>query len=689
MASRRSDRRSGTSLFSISSKSAKYKGAVVTPHEFGSGLMSERGYDSDAQFISTPTHVADNVKAATSIGRKGVHPAQPHRNEGNSLFAKDEKCPLYQHTEASLSSPEHEGWSPQAMHGFFISHEPKVQSPKAKGSPRPSARLNNEATPRENNANCGPVPFASASAASLNLFDGKDIIPPTLQEQPGSPGRGSDMPDHPLNLVSTSTEHSSELLITKRRQRHQVSISEDQSIHLTDLNISKMLASASTSPRILSSSQSIYENPHGSNSGTWTAQYQGGSLGSPTRILTPVWDGGVLKLGVQDARQASSCYSPRTSSASADVPANIEKTNMNQNNRDISRSRTPFAALSPNASSRSVPFSETHVPSLDRGSLGKTDALKSRFTEQFDLNRSITSLGSVAMSNGITSPRKVSIGWMSGGRRLGYGYTVVDGDKDETAEKDSGKASSTREESSTRPHISHIIDRFRVHRWSGATALVRPSNASDSASCDSAINSPSWRRFADRRKNHADAQTTDSRRALWSLKPRNCSSDCVSERHAFGQCVSAFGETLRDSSMESAAEPQSSQSIRMAQHDSKQKGPRHTMTTTGTSCQYAIGRKKGAQIMKLRFPSRKKWRDTASDDASLSSSNHTVKEENPHSTSPDKEGSIISQDAFERHKVQHSQGDNEKHLQCDDPETITDDLASMYQDCLELFSDPE
>ncbi|KAF7114309.1 hypothetical protein CNMCM5793_008261 [Aspergillus hiratsukae] len=650
--------------------------------------MSERGYDSDAQFISTPTHVADNIKLATSIGRKSVRPAQPYRNEGNSLFA-DEKSPLYQHTEVSLSSAEHEGWSPQAMHGFFISHEPKVQSPKARGSPRPSTRINNEATPGENNANCGHVPIASASAASLNLFDGKDIAPPTLQEQPGSPGRGANMPDVPLNLVSPSTEHASELLITKRRQRHQVSISEDQSIHLTDLNISKMLASASTSPRILSPSQSTYENPHGSNPGTWAAQYQGGSLGSPARVLTPVWDGGVLKLGVQDARQASSCYSPRTSSASADAPANIEKTNMNQNNGDISRIRTPFAALSPNASSRSVPISETHVPSLDGGSLGKTDALKSRFTEQFDLNRSITSLGSVAMSNGMASPRKVSIGWMSGGRRLGYGYTVVDGDKDEAAEKESGKASSTRAESWTKPHISHIIDRFRVHRWSGATALLRPSNASDSASCHSAINSPSWRRFADRRKNHADAQTTDSRGALWSLKPRNCSSDCVSERHAFGQCVSAFDETLRDSSTESATEPQTSQNLRGGENDLMHEGHRHTMMSTNTSSQYAIGRKQGAQIMKLRFPSRKKCPDTASDDVSMSSSKHTGKEENPHGTSQDKEGSIISQDAFERPKVQHSHGDNEKHLQCDDPEIITDDLASMYQDCLELFSDPE
>ncbi|KAF4216763.1 hypothetical protein CNMCM8980_007243 [Aspergillus fumigatiaffinis] len=591
--------RSGTSLFSISSKSAKYNGAVVTPHEFGSGLMSERGYDSDAQFISTPIHIADNVKAAASIGRKGALPAQPYRNEGNSLLAKDDKCPVYQHTEVSLSSPEHEGWSPQAMHGFFISHEPNVQSPKARGSHRPSASLNNGASSGENNGNCGLVPIASASAASLNIFESKEIIPPTLQEQPGSPGCGSNTPLHTFNLVSPSTERSSELLITKRR-RHQESTCEDQSIHLADLDISKMLASASTSPVILSPSQSSYENPHGSTSGTWGAQYQGGRFGSPARILTPVWDGGVLKLGVQDARQASSCYSPRTSSASADVPANLEKTNMNQNKREISCSRTLFAALSPNASSRSVSLSEKHVPSLDCGSLCKTDALKSRFTEQFDLNRSITSLGSVAMSNGVTSPRKVSIGWMSGGRRLGYGYTVVDGDRDETAGKDSGKASSTRWESPTKPHIAHIIDRLRVSRWSGATALIRPSNASDSARCDSVVNSRTWR-----------------------------------------------------------------------------------------SCEYAIGRKKGAQTMKLRSPSRKRCRDTASDGVSMSSSQHTVKEENSLSTSQDKKGRIISQDAFERPAVQHSHADNEENLQCDDPESTLDDWASMYQDCLELYSDPE
>ncbi|EAW25392.1 uncharacterized protein NFIA_108850 [Aspergillus fischeri NRRL 181] len=652
--------------------------------------MSERGYDSDAQFISTPIHIADNVKAAASIGRKGVLPAQPYHNEGNSFLAKDSKYPVYQHTEVSLSSPELEGWSPQAMHGFFVSNEPNVQSPKARGSPRPSASLNNGASSGENNANRGLVPIASASAASLNIFEGKDTIPPTLQEQPGSPGRGSNTPLHTFNLVSPSTERSSELLITKRRQRHQRSTCEDQSIHLADLDISKMLASASTSPVILSPSQSSYENPHGSTSGTWAAQYQGGRFGRPARILTPVWDGGVLKLGVQDARQASSCYSPRTSSASADVPANLEKTNMNQNKREISCSRTPFSALSPNASSRSVSLLEKHVPSLDCGSLGKTDALKSRFTEQFDLNRSITSLESVAMSNGVTSPRKVSIGWMSGGRRLGYGYTVVDGDRDETAEKDSGKASSTRWESPTKPHIAHIIDRLRVSRWSGATALIRPSNASDSASCDSAVNSRTWRRFADRRKNHADAQMSDNRRFLWSQKPRNCSSDCVSERHALGQCAPAFNESLPDSSMESARELQSSQSLRMEQHNHKHKGHRYTMTTANPSCDYAIGRKKRAQTMKLRSPSRKRCRDTASDGVSMSSSQHTVKEENSRRTSQDKEGCIISQDALERPNVQHSHADNEEHhLQCDDLETTLDDWASMYQDCLELYSDPE
>jgi hypothetical protein len=326
---------------------------------------------------------------------------------------------------------------------------------------------------------------------------------------------------------------------------------------------------------------------------------------------------------------------------------------------------------------------------LDCGSLCKTDALKSRFTEQFDLNRSITSLGSVAMSNGVTSPRKVSIGWMSGGRRLGYGYTVVDGDRDETAEKDSGKASSARWESPTKPHIAHIIDRLRVSRWSGATALIRPSNASDSASCDSVVNSRTWRRFADRRKNHADAQMSDNRRALLSQKPRNCSSDCVSERHALGQCAPDFNESLRDSSMESARELQSSQSLRMEQHNPKHKEHRHTMTTTNPSCEYAIGRKKGAQTMKLRSPSRKRCRDTASDGVSMSSSQHTVKEENSLSTSQDKKGRIISQDAFERPAVQHSHADNEEHLQCDDPESTLDDWASMYQDCLELYSDPE
>ncbi|EYE97945.1 uncharacterized protein EURHEDRAFT_409242 [Aspergillus ruber CBS 135680] len=60
----------------------------------------------------------------------------------------------------------------------------------------------------------------------------------------------------------------------------------------------------------------------------------------------------------------------------------------------------------------------------------QTDALTSKFVEQFGINPPVGSPRSV--SNEAMPPRKISVGWMSGGRRLGYGYSLVAEDEVES-----------------------------------------------------------------------------------------------------------------------------------------------------------------------------------------------------------------------------------------------------------------
>lgn len=57
----------------------------------------------------------------------------------------------------------------------------------------------------------------------------------------------------------------------------------------------------------------------------------------------------------------------------------------------------------------------------------KAEAQKSRFAERFESARSLSSPahGHNDADADLASPRKVSVGWMSGGRRLGYGYALV------------------------------------------------------------------------------------------------------------------------------------------------------------------------------------------------------------------------------------------------------------------------
>ncbi|BCS29063.1 uncharacterized protein APUU_70633S [Aspergillus puulaauensis] len=154
----------------------------------------------------------------------------------------------------------------------------------------------------------------------------------------------------------------------------------------------------------------------------------------------------------------------------------------------------------------------------------ETNALRSKFTERFGSDRPV---GSTVFEppegeNGV-SARKLSIGWMTEGRRIGYGYTLVPPDNSSDGHEQicNGPAlyggygsiknspscsfagsvkgrfdrqgSPLRGKSSRGPSktsessfdISTILQKLNLPRWTGANFTLGSSNNSDAGSCGS------------------------------------------------------------------------------------------------------------------------------------------------------------------------------------------------------------
>ncbi|RDW57964.1 uncharacterized protein DSM5745_11344 [Aspergillus mulundensis] len=537
--------------FLHSSKHPGSHAAQVTSHELGGSLVSERGYDSDAQYIGTPKHQVYTAehRPGNGIGvsphrqppplpEPGLEPSREH-TFGLTVDTKGVgyEQPVH-HGEGGESqllwpSRDHEHQPPHAVQESpstsfqnvelgsplgTLRNEPSSpcssgtrawaqERPSPMQAPAPVVRAQDMHRPHSPPAPTGsPMPIADSleESASQGSGSGRNtgaMVYPTLHAQ---------QPQGYATSAESVSGCPPQIAVRKRHQRPQRALIThgEQSVHLGEMNIHRMLASSGSTTYIQTQSNPFDENRSTSNAMLWNPNKYG-TLNSPP--MPPIWDVAEAKLSelpgsIQDPR---SPYSPKTSISSAGL--------------DQDESNIPSFSQ---GSSGNLPARRTYLPSdyaaISATTAEEAHALKSKFTERFGSDRSIGHAGVGSHGGDNSSSRRISIGWMSEGRRIGYGYTLVppenpselpdqmhyghagpggcgatDSPNGSPAGSITGNSVKQRSplaaETNRGPlkanrssfDISAILQRLGFPRWAGSNSTLKPSNNSDAASCDS------------------------------------------------------------------------------------------------------------------------------------------------------------------------------------------------------------
>lgn len=388
--------------FSLKSRSTTTPGTELTVLEdIGSSLMSERGYDSDARNIPTPTR-ANHMGG--SPGARGFR-----RMELSDLV------------ERSQERDESERWATDQLQNNPDSHDSPfgmhyISTPKSSlrsishparemDSQRPGLDERLRGEHGEQMGLARPFPSLTASSQESGL--------PLSRHSPALSGpEGAD----DMNLMTHWDQYlkrgqkngmltsgsvpnlSTGALGSKKRQitSSGMSLADPRTLHLGDFGISQRLASQTMSSGSISSPDLVRNNRNG--------PFMSSQENLQPRQRSP--QGQMRRL-----RDPSSFYSNQSSHPS-----------------------------STNASSRvQSPGTPTEKPMYTNQGKAQGEGpaenngfvYESRFREYCDTVNSPSSYqGQPCGPNDRGSPRRVSAGWMSGGRRLGYGYSPVPGAED-------------------------------------------------------------------------------------------------------------------------------------------------------------------------------------------------------------------------------------------------------------------
>lgn len=497
--------------------------------------MSERGYDSDAQYISTPRHpiyIAEHSSSRprneTPISaRRGREPDLEHAREQPFGLTFDTKGMVYEQSPCYREGVEHQmSWRsrdyehrrPQVDHESpSILHNADLGSPRGRpSSPCPSAcrmRTKERAlpVPIRVQETCRPILIRPPKSKRGSFED-------SIGRRTHDTGGCTYHNHHVFQQqgYTTSTESlvgcPPQLSVRKRHQRPRREITQDeQSVHLEEMNIHRMLASSGSTSQIQCQKHPLDENQSSSNAGTWNAnRYQ--TFNNPNS-MPPIWDTPEAKSLPMEASRTQDLRSPYSSKAS--VPsAGSDYDEQNFVN---------FAeGTSANLSSRRPYLPSEHASAS--ATADEANALRSKFTERFASNQSVSSaiFEPPQGANGV-SARKLSIGWMTEGRRIGYGYTLVPPDDSSEGHEQicNGSAlpesygsienspdcsfagsingrcdrhhSPLRDKSNRVPSkksesnfdISTILQKLNLPRWTGTNFTLGSSNNSDAGSCGS------------------------------------------------------------------------------------------------------------------------------------------------------------------------------------------------------------
>lgn len=399
--------------------------------DMGSSLMSARGYDSDAQCIGSPQH-ADHMQPSPrspAFRRMGLHDLIERSRERNNLE-------MWSGAEGHDQS-DNPG-TPFGMH--YIPTPPG--SLRGRSAPPNSATegTGSQSVHSFNNERSGEQNLFTKSPPSLHSQE--ELAPPNqdrLRSREGFIGNssgenlqnlvadwaqymGSNANDYRAGSSASLARENPGITVSKTRQPTSSSRthSEARVPHLGDLDLSHRLAGKSIGSGPPSSNASMSDLPRPNRYGPQMASQE--NFQSHKRSGTSTVMGSEpQKQAMSHQRDVSSFYSRQSSSPSRGASA-VQSLRAHAANAMDSL---------PNIHTQMVAGTGSVQNELQPGA----EVLKSKFVEQLDAaNWELPQMHGISNgANGAGSHRRVSPGWMTGGRRMGYGYSLVDNSEDHPA----------------------------------------------------------------------------------------------------------------------------------------------------------------------------------------------------------------------------------------------------------------
>ena len=727
--------------------------------------MSERGYDSDAQFIASPRGVTLNSPGSgrdlsplgQGYAKTELSDLSERSNEwiveGFDGIAEDDH-----HDEVNLPPGEMDGVQEGAegsncvREGFEqkcesgrgsmdkgladgivgvekMTEEPVCEEPVHQGDTEASTAAEeaqeeqdkSPANPPEGNP---PEMLQSELVESSKVANANEPIIPETEDEPilVHENHGAEAIDPKPS--DSASKLISEIQIPKKRLLQEPpnrSVSEMRSIHLADMNIHKTLASPSllstsfTSP-MLSQNPSVEESRQEDMSIRRSV-----SENSGTKMLQQ------LQLG-QHQKQSTLFYSPRSSLSTPSTSlyqhppktwghSGIEKY-LTKLERQTPCTRSPLVATLPGTFP--VQGFDSKEPSeanpIESHTLA-VDAFKGKFLETLqDVPPVANSTSQGKIGESFPGPRKVSIGWMSGGRRIGYGYTMVPPTDKENLGSRTNVASSSPSDAGNRSRsetpsklngssssinaIPGMLNRLGERHWSGATAFLRKEEPIDRKS----FSAPLWTRVTNRVKSQVNA--TGIARTMpghWPVFGSEQSSDVGRDQHeprkqmpVLGPKDGNFLKRTMTRIYSTSSLPTRRRNMMENSHDIREK-----ISAKTPGVHYPLLHRKGSGNFRFRTLSlhRKKMRRSADDEVPIftvkncgwSREDMTRKIVEPAWVSglPVSAAASVSGPGSGSVSAVVSNGgrDAGESLSLDQvvSDDTTEDLASMYQDCFETI----
>ncbi|OGM47075.1 hypothetical protein ABOM_003744 [Aspergillus bombycis] len=535
---RSTDKKARSTFFPFTPKPTNPRTGLITSNGSPSTLMSDGGYDSDAQFMDTSRYVNDASERpynCPSIWGSVSPLAQP-----------------YYETEPDDPGEELVGESSMLVDGPF-SGQSEMERPQLPWHPRDYPHWG-PLPPITHSADHERARKRVGSPYTTGFFDNPGR-PSTANRGRllGYPGRIPISPMPCTTSVDSVYGPSSQLSIRKRRQPPPRELkSESHSIHLGSMDISKKLASPSISPRVLSDKSSFDGNVRDKTTGVRSPCNQGSDRPTVDTTQAPTENVQESNLALSRAKESSS-YSRRTSFSSGfskyqfetkvfSLPESVREPMKNPytgaSSLNTSDQSQKTAGASPNTPTAASPC-DTSGRAQQNKSPGPCEADPLAAPPRANLQKNS---GTAASSS-----RQVSLGWMSGGRRLGYGYTLVSADDKggnlspedtyslktcdlksaSTIGKGHGERSASAvdqpciEQDNTAgsgkgvPIFDIMTHRLNLHHWPGATTSPGANKVGEGSS-NTSVTSLLWGKFGFLRKSQNEPDTHVDQKPPWS-----------------------------------------------------------------------------------------------------------------------------------------------------------------------------